>query len=367
VEGDGELRADPLEQAMTGSRSLARLKGDIRTALKAAAGPAGRTVGLNLLSQDETQARLKAYTGSDLPGAGLQVLTVGQHGVRRLDVLRAGLVRVNGRDVLDVDYGNRAAFQGTRVAVDRVRHALVLWSHLWTGYYHWVVDVLPKICLFQAAYGASLEGRTLCYPSFGEPYEGEYLRLLGIPQDQVVDTRQYRLVRVAEDVALVPLPGWYKIQPAVGLLRDRLTDVGPGCGPSRIYLSRSGRRVVTNEDQVVALLASYGFELVDDRPRPVEEQIGLFRHASVIVAPHGAALANLTWSAPGTLLIELLPARYPPGPESFYETLCSRLGLRYRALVERNDDGGPRHWTAMRDDITVDVAALGRALEEDLA
>jgi capsular polysaccharide biosynthesis protein len=351
---------------MTGGRSLARLKGDVRTALKAAAGPAGRAVGFNLLTRDETQARLKAYAGGDQPGAGPRVLAVGQHGVRRLDVLRAGLVRVNGRDVLDVDYGNRSAFQGARVAVDSVRHGLVVWSHLWTGYYHWVVDVLPKICLFQAAYGASLEGRVLCYPSSGQPYEGEYLRLFGIPQDQVVDTRRYRLVRVAEDVTLVPLPGWYRIQPAVGLLRDRFKNVGPGCGPSRIYLSRSGRRVVTNEDQVVALLSSYGFEFVHDRPRPVEEQIGLFRHASVIVAPHGAALANLTWSAPGTLLIELLPARYPPRPESDFETLCSMLGLRYRALVEPDGDGGPRHWTAVHDDITVDVAALGRVLEEHL-
>lgn len=351
---------------MTGGRTLARLKGDLRTAVKTAAGPVGRLVGLDLLSKEETRARLDAHAASARPEADVWVLAVGQRGVRRLDVLRAGLVRVNGREVLDVDYGNQSALQGTRLRVDTVQHGLVVWSHLWTGYFHWVVDVLPKICLFQAAYGASLEGRSLCYPSSGGRYEGEYLRLLGISQDQVLDTRQYRLVRVVEDVSLVPLPGWYKIQPAVALLRDRLRHVGPGSGASRVYLSRSGRRVVTNEDRVIALLASYGFESVDDRPRPVEEQIGLFRRASVIVAPHGAALANLTWSAPGTLLIELLPARYPPGPESDYKSLCSMLGLRYQALTERDGEGGSRHWTAVDDDITVDLTALGRTLEEQL-
>jgi capsular polysaccharide biosynthesis protein len=355
------------------NRSLTRLKGDLRTSAKVAAGPAFRAVGLNLLSKDKTQARLDAHSVKPSAGSYLYVVSVCERDVRRIEVLRAGLVRLNRHDVLDLDYGNRSALQlqGGRLPIGTVDHALVAWSHLWTGYYHWVVEVLPRICAFQAEYGTALGGRFLCYPSFGERFEGEYLRLLGVPLAQVVDTRHYRRIRVEKDLALMPLKGWYRpsgiatpamrTHPAIRLLRDRLIGVGTATGPSRLYVSRGGRRVVTNEDQVVATLASYGFEVVEDRQRPVEEQIGLFKHASVVVAPHGAALANLLWCRPGTLVIELLPTHYKM---VHYRDLCSMLDLRYHALTETSPSTQTSHWTASRDDLTVNVDALRRTLEE---
>jgi capsular polysaccharide biosynthesis protein len=356
------------------NRSLTRLKGGLRTSAKVAAGPAFRAVGLNLLSKGKTRARLETCAIKPSPDSYVQVLSVGERGVRRIELLRAGLVRLNGHDVLDLDYGNRSALQTTRrLRTGTVDRALVAWSHLWTGYYHWVVEVLPKICAFQAEYGTALGGRFLCYPFFGEQFEGEYLRLLGVPPAQVIDTRLYRRIHVEEDLALMPLRGWYRppgiatpamhTHPAVRQLRDRLRDVGTAAGPSRIYVSRRGRRVVTNEDQVVAGLATHGFEVLEDRQRPVEEQIGLFRQASVIVAPHGAALANLVWSRPGTLVVELLPSSYRM---VHYRDLCAMLDLRYQPVAETTSTTQTAHWTADRDDITVNVNALSRMLEAHL-
>jgi capsular polysaccharide biosynthesis protein len=355
------------------NRSLARLKGDLRTSAKVAAGPAFRAVGLNLLSKDKTQARLDAHSVKPSADSYMYVVSVGERDVHRIEVLRAGLVRLNRHDVLDLDYGNRSALQASRLPIGMVDRALVAWSHLWTGYYHWVVEVLPKICAFQAEYGTALGGRFLCYPSFGERFEGEYLRLLGVPLAQVVDTRHYRRIKVEKDLALMPLKGWYRpsgiatpamrTHPAIRLLRDRLNGVGTATGPSRLYVSRSGRRVVTNEDQVVATLASYGFEVVVDRQRPVEEQIGLFKHASVVLAPHGAALANLLWCRPGTLVIELLPSQYKM---VHYRDLCSMLDLRYHALTDASPTTQSSHWTASRNDVTVNLDALRRMLEKDL-
>jgi capsular polysaccharide biosynthesis protein len=356
------------------NRSLTRLKGNLRDYAKVAAGPAFRAVGLNLLSKDKTRARLEAYAVKPSPDSYLHVLSVGERGVRRIELLRAGLVRLNRHEVLDLDYGNRSALQATRrLPTGTVDRALVVWSHLWTGYYHWVVEILPKICAFQAEYGTALGGRFLCYPFFGERFEGEYLRLLGVPPAQVIDTRRYRGIQVEEDLTLMPLEGWYRppgiatpamrTHPAVGQVRDRLVDVGTAAGPSRIYVSRRGRRVVTNEDQVAVALATYGFEVVEDRQRPAEEQIGLFRQASVIVAPHGAALANLVWCRPGTLVVELLPSHYRM---VHYRDLSAALGLRYHALAETSSTAPTAHWTASTDDLAVNVDALRRMLEEHL-
>jgi capsular polysaccharide biosynthesis protein len=194
-----------------------------------------------------------------------------------------------------------------------------------------------------------------------------------VPPAQVIDTRRYRRIQVAENLALMPLKGWYRpsgiatpamrTHPAVRQVRDRLLGVGTAAGPSRIYVSRRGRRVVTNEDRVVAALAAYGFEVVEDGQRPVEEQIGLFREVSVIVAPHGAALANLVWCRPGTLVIELLPSHYRM---VHYRDLSAMLGLRYHTLAETSSTAPTAHWTASTDDLAVNVDALRRMLEEHL-
>ena len=42
----------------------------------------------------------------------------------------------------------------------------------------------------------------------------------------------------------------------------------------------------------------------------VEQQVMLFAHASVIVAPHGAGLTNTVFCAPGTHVMELVSPHY---------------------------------------------------------
>ncbi len=87
----------------------------------------------------------------------------------------------------------------------------------------------------------------------------------------------------------------------------------PPAGPGgKLYLSREGaaiRRVV-NEPAIEAMLSRYGFESIETGSMPFSRQAELFRSADIIVAPHGAALANLMFCRPGTRILSFSPAGY---------------------------------------------------------
>jgi capsular polysaccharide biosynthesis protein len=339
------------------SHFVRRLRGELRDAAKDALGPASRLAGLHLLSKEETETFLDAH--SVCSSQRIRTMAVGQSNVNRLDVLGSGLVKVNGRVVLDADYGNRAALRSLGTRTHQQDSILALWSHYWTGYYHWVIDILPKLCAFQDFFGPSLLGRLLCYPTFREKFEVEYLDLLEIPPEKVLDTRITGRLAVQE-VSLCTVPKWYSSPPpGVTHVRERLKDAGTTSadGGARIYVGRRGRRMVANEQSLVDMLKTHGFSIIEDRQRSVREQIGIFRDASLVVGPHGAALANLIWCAPGASLVELVPAAYW---NQSYRNLCSAMGLRYHSLVETSDVKG--HWTNTADDFNVDIPALDAIL-----
>ena len=155
------------------------------------------------------------------------------------------------------------------------------------------------------------------------------------------------------------LPGWYRIPEEARLLRDRLTPLAGSRMGKRIYVSRAGRRRITNEEKVRRLLVGRGFTVIEDQPRSLREQIGLFHEAEIVVAPHGAALANLLWCRPGTLVVELASECYFP---PFYQNLAEFCGLRHAAVLS---PGGRSHWTRMGDSVTVDLMNLKQKLDQE--
>ena len=133
----------------------------------------------------------------------------------------------------------------------------------------------------------------------GPPFQRQLLELAGLSADSIVDAVEHP--HVTADVLVVPAPpAMSEVNPpwAVQWLRDRLLPRVDLTGPrQRIYVTRgpsANNRTVLNDDVVTALLESRGFVLVDPGQLTVAEQIRTFANADVIVATHGAALANLT-------------------------------------------------------------------------
>jgi len=129
---------------------------------------------------------------------------------------------------------------------------------------------------------------------------------------------------------------------------------------NRVYLSRANmsKRRVRNEDEVMDLLADWGFE----RYRPDElsfaEQVTLFSNAEVIVSPHGSGLMNQIF-AEDAVIIELMGKKQTittPATEYFYAEL---LGHSYACVP------GDAVGANLRTDVSGLDAVLRKLLDKE--
>jgi hypothetical protein len=76
-----------------------------------------------------------------------------------------------------------------------------------------------------------------------------------------------------------------------------------------IYLRRGPncRRPLLAEEKLENDLRKLGFTVIEAAELQLDQCISIFARARWVVAPHGAALANLIFASPGTRVLELLP------------------------------------------------------------
>jgi hypothetical protein len=120
--------------------------------------------------------------------------------------------------------------------------------------------------------------------------------------------------------------------------RARAMAVRPAAsGPRRrLYIKRTHLRRVVETDALEAFLKPHGFESVILENTPVTAQMDMFLNAEYVVAPHGAALANLLFCPPGTRVLEISPdCEYRP----FFWVIAQKLGLIYGAMPCPTVDG----------------------------
>lgn len=233
------------------------------------------------------------------------------------------------------------------------------------NYYHFLHDAIARLGVLEQS---TLPAPERWYVPAGMRFQRELLDLVGIGAESRIDAADHPHVRA--DVLVVPgLPATTeKNAPWVGeFLRSRLLDPALAAAPRRrVYITRgpsANNRTVVNDAEVLSLLSERGFELVDPGELSVRDQIETFATASVIVATHGAALANLVFAPFGTTVIELFPAGclLP----DYWRMACGVPGMRYRYL---SAPGGPKHPTRQQTivrDIEVDIPDL-RAMLDDL-
>lgn len=201
-----------------------------------------------------------------------------------------------------------------------------------SNYYHFLHDALPRTAVLEQAGVAPVDR---WYVPRTTRFQRELLDLWGIPEDRVVDSDRVRHVR-AETLVVPGLPSMVERNPpwVAQLLRERLRPPGLDRVPGRhLYLTRGtarANRIATNEAEVLALLRPLGFEAVDPGELSVRDQVRTFAEADVIVALHGAALANLVFCSPGSAVVELFPAGSLVA--DYWKMASGVPGLEYRYL-----------------------------------
>jgi capsular polysaccharide biosynthesis protein len=201
------------------------------------------------------------------------------------------------------------------------------------NYYHWLIDLLPRLALLKTVNGGWKSYSCVLINGSGAHYERASLTALGLAANKIlyVDSNdRFRIdstVIPSRDDSSKAIAPW-KVR-ALRELRDTLPS-GATESPRRFYISRRSapvRRLI-NEEKLRPLLEENGFEILELESHPWLEQVQLFSKAEVILAPHGAALANAAFCRPGTLIAEI-NAR-----ESFksYLRLASAASLRFRFI-----------------------------------
>jgi len=212
------------------------------------------------------------------------------------------------------------------------------------NYYHWMMDVLPRIELLRLS-GIQIDKYVMNRQSI-LPFQDETLAVLGIPRDKIIDSRVDMQARKLVVPSLITryifkwgtyvrpdvIPKW-----ACEFLRNQFlhpSDTDPSDPNEYIYISRENaiyRRVI-NEEEILDRLSTFGFKKVNLESMTVAEQIELFSRAKVIIAPHGAGLVNLVFCKPGTKVIELFAPNYMP---SYYWMISNHVQLDYYYLVNK--------------------------------
>lgn len=236
------------------------------------------------------------------------------------------------------------------------------------NYYHFLMDVLPRWGVLQETMPGVVPDRF--YVNRTTRYHQQLLAMVGLGGIQTIEPAEDRAVRA--DRLLVPcIPNEHLVAPTwtTSWLKEHLPASTAKDLPTRLYITRGqtrNTRRLVNEDSVMAGLARRGFVRFDPGQHTVQEQIDHFAAAEVIVAPHGAALANLAFCSPGVRVLELFAPRYV---NPCYWAIASNVPESHYRYVVCGPD--PRPPGAAMDgvltDITVDESVLAAVLDELLA
>jgi hypothetical protein len=118
-----------------------------------------------------------------------------------------------------------------------------------------------------------------------------------------------------------------------------LTGHNGSPGSDRLYISRRGTsRPLPGEERLEAELTQRGFTVLRLEEMTWIDQVRAFQQARVIVAPHGAGLANLVFTPPGATVVELTFGLHY---NRCFEWVCHVTGHDYRKVDGDSGAGDP--------------------------
>jgi capsular polysaccharide biosynthesis protein len=114
---------------------------------------------------------------------------------------------------------------------------------------------------------------------------------------------------------------------------------GRETGVRKIYISRSQAsfRRVKNESELTVILLSMGFECLNLESLDFESQVKIFQNTHIVVAPHGAGLANIVFMPLGSTVIELIGSSFDAGMTS-YSAVAEAFQLNYSLIIGESVD-----------------------------
>ncbi len=205
------------------------------------------------------------------------------------------------------------------------------------NYYHWLFDCVPRLGVLSYA-NINLDSIDwFIFSDYGYSFQQQILEILGIPTQKIINSDQFPHIQ-AENLFVPMIGGFKNFNRSCLYLRDKFLNrikIKQDPCDERIFISRAkaSYRKLVNEDEIVNFLHNFGFTSVSLESLSVLEQVALLSTAKIVIAPHGAGLANIVFCNPGTKIIEIIaPGCCFPA----YKIISHNVNLDYYALIGDN-------------------------------
>ncbi|MGV2130868.1 glycosyltransferase family 61 protein [Agrobacterium vitis] len=205
------------------------------------------------------------------------------------------------------------------------------------NYAHWWIDIVPV--LGHHVLRQCFDDATPILPQIRSGYQRQTLDLIPEVKEHYFEVAADKSLLVNELHFVPSLTGAdYHPQPwntrFIQELKSRAGVLESDRRGRLIYLSRrdASARKMLNEDKVCEIAEASGFEVLEAAGMNLVDQIRTFAAATHVISPHGAGLANLMFSAPGTRMLEL---HYDNSVNWSLRRMAASCNLSYGCLVGR--------------------------------
>ena len=210
----------------------------------------------------------------------------------------------------------------------RIINAYTLWGN---GYYHFLTEVLPSVLFI---------GKPYTIHCLASSFASSVFQWFGITNTVKMSPPDWSNIKESVEQPYIECgnPSPEKITLLRKPICEKLTftkTLG-----IVIYRSESVRKIL-NHDAVVSMLQTVypQFEWVTFDRLSIAETATLFSKAGMIVAPHGAGLTNMIFSASGIPILEFMPLEKP---NLCYWHLSELLGNHYTMIPLETEAGNFR-------------------------
>lgn len=234
------------------------------------------------------------------------------------------------------------------------------WSY---GYFHWLADALPRLF---AARELAATTTLLLPPTCDIDFVHASLQLFDVAGIEFLAPNEVRIVDRLTLPAHAAPSGSFN-DPLMRELRDFILDAygidRSAKAHRRIYISRSraSKRRIANEEEVIAVLREFDFEIVRFEEHPFEEQVRIAAATKLVVSNHGAGLTNILFMPEGGRILELRRAGERERNCFFNLATTGRLDYHYQSCPQERAEEAPHS-----ADVVVDVGDLRKNLESML-
>lgn len=229
------------------------------------------------------------------------------------------------------------------------------------NYGHWLLDSMSRLSVIKEYMPNVLDECDYIYsdfPNFNDV--NQMLKTAGLKEKIIKVEASYQCLTFEKIYrpSLFGAPTQHD-RKALDCLKNLFSKPITAKGDKIFILRNSAIRKIKNQNEVLSLVTSLGYKVVDIRKE--KNPIQVFQNAKIIVSPHQALLVNTIFCNQGTRLLELMPSAHC---SKWYLSCCKFSNMKYEVLVcESEKNKNDYFYVCSESDIVVDIVLLEKILK----